>query len=493
MKISAQKSDILSFKGDLIAAGLHDGKIATDTPLGAIDKKLKGEIAELIKKENFKGAPGQAKLIYVKGRLTPSYVLIVGLGDAKKFTLDVARKCGASIQSAARQVGAHSAAAEIAGAGLNGLSAAECAQAITEGALLNSYAFSRYKKQEPAALKSLALIVGEKTSVLAIGKAVTTAELLAEGVCLARDMINTPASDMTPKTLADQAKKSRGVTTRVHDLNAIRRMKMGSFLSVAQGSTKNPPYFIEMHYRPKGKAKKRVAIIGKGVTFDTGGYSIKPAKSMETMKDDMSGAAAVISVMSIISRLSPDVEVSAYVAATENMVDGFAQRPGDICTAMDGTTIEVLNTDAEGRLTLADAILYAKKNKPDYVIDMATLTGACMVSLGLLYSGIMGNDDELVAKLIDSGKQSGENIWRLPLPEEYKEEIKSPVADLKNVGGAWGGTLTAGLFLEHFAAGTKWAHIDVAGPAWTDKPLPYTPRGGTGIMVRTIARFLSGF
>lgn len=492
MKISAQKLDVLTFKGDLVAVGLADGKIAAGTALSTIDKKLKGEIAALIKKENFKGAPGQAKLVYVKGRLAPSYVLVVGLGDSKKFTLDVARKCGAAIQGVSRQIAAVTAASEVLGAEFGGFTAADCAQALCEGFLLNSYSFTRYKKTEANAFKSLTLAAGVATAAI-LNKAAAHAELLAEAVCLARDLVNTPANDMTPKALAGIAKKLRGVSVRVHDLNAIRRLKMGSFLSVAQGSTMNPPCFIEMHYKPKGKAKKRVAIVGKGVTFDTGGYSIKPAKSMETMKDDMAGAAAVISVMSIVARLSPKVEVSAYVAATENMVDGLAQRPGDVCTAMDGTTIEVLNTDAEGRLTLADAILYAKKKNPDYVVDMATLTGACMVSLGLLYSGIMGNDDDLIANLIDCGKRSGENIWRLPLPEEYKEEIKSPVADLKNIGGPWGGTLTAGLFLEHFAGKTKWAHIDIAGPAWTDKQLPYTPRGGTGIMVRTISRFLSGF
>lgn len=488
MKITSLKTDPLALKGDLVAVGFSDGKIAKGSTLERADKILGGELTELIKNENLKGTPAQTKLVYAKGRLNFTYLLLVGLGESKKATLDVLRRCGAAIQAAAKQINAQSIVCEPLGSGIKSLAEPDRVQAISEGALLNAYAFSRYKKPEPAALKSLT-IAGAHA---AAAKSVARAELLAEAVSLARDLINTPASDMTPKALAEQAQKAEGIKVRVHELADIKKLKMGSFLSVALGSTKNPPCFIEMHYAPT-RAKKKIAIIGKGVTFDTGGYSIKPAKAMETMKDDMSGAAAVIAFMSIIARLKPDVAVSGYVAATENMVDGLAQRPGDICTAMDGTTIEVLNTDAEGRLTLADAILYARKESPDCIIDMATLTGACMVSLGLLYSGIMGNDESLIKKLIASGKTCGENLWHLPLPEEYREELKSPIADLKNIGGAYAGTLTAGLFLQHFVGDTKWAHLDIAGPAWTDKPLPYTPRGGTGAMVRTLAEFIDKF
>jgi leucyl aminopeptidase len=229
------------------------------------------------------------------------------------------------------------------------------------------------------------------------------------------------------------------------------------------------------------------------VTFDSGGLSIKPAKSMETMKDDMSGAAAVIGLMSIIKELNPKVAVSGYIAATENMVDGFAIRPGDILTAMSGKTIEVLNTDAEGRLTLADAMHYALRGKPDIMIDMATLTGACLVALGLQYSAILGNDQPLIDSLIQSGNDTGEKVWQLPLAEEYRDQVKSPVADLKNTGGSYAGTITAALFLEAFVGKTKWAHLDIAGPAWSDSPLVLGPQGGTGVMVRTLARYLAGF
>lgn len=494
MKISVKSQDLAAAQTDIVAVTFVDGKIQKNSPLDKINKALSGDIEKILAKEKFKGTPAQSKLLHTGGRLNATYVLILGLGEKKNFNLDTIRKCGAAIQGVAKQVHAETVAAEIPAYGFKGVGADDVAQALAEGVLLAGYSFDRYKKNpEKSELKELALHVAKAGFAGRAQKGVAEAELLAEAVNLARDMINTPSNDMTPEALAKTAQGLKGIRTKIHNLAQIEKLKMGSFLSVGHGSLKNPPYFIEMHYTPKAKPKKKVALIGKGVTFDTGGYSIKPAKSMETMKDDMSGGAAVIALMSILPRLAPSVAVSGYVAATENMVDGHAQKPGDICQAMDGTTIEVLNTDAEGRLTLADAILYAKKAEPDYMIDMATLTGACLVSLGLLYSGLMGNDEDLQNKILQASKFTGENMWRLPLPEEYREDLKSPVADLKNIGGAYGGTLTAGLFLDHFAKGVKWAHLDIAGPAWTDKPLPYTPRGGTGVMVRTMARFLKQF
>lgn len=494
MKISVKSQDLLTAKADIVATTFVDGKIQKNSPLDKINKALAGDIEKILTKEKFKGTPAQSKLIHTGGRISATYVLVLGLGDKKNFDLDTIRKCGATIQGVAKQIHAEAIAVEIPGYGFKGVNIDDAAQAFSEGLLLASYSFDRYKKSpEKAELKEVTLHCAEAGKVARAEKGVDEAVFLSEAVNFARDMVNTPSNDMTPEALAKAAQGLKGIRTKIHNLAQIEKLKMGAFLSVGLGSLKNPPYFIEMHYTPKGKAKKKVAIIGKGVTFDTGGYSIKPAKSMETMKDDMSGAAAVIALMSILPKLAPNVAVSGYVAATENMVDGFAQKPGDICQAMDGTTIEVLNTDAEGRLTLADAILYAKKQEPDYIIDMATLTGACLVSLGLLYSGLMGNDEDLQNKILQCGKFTGENMWILPLPEEYREELKSPIADLKNIGGPYGGTLTAGLFLDHFAKGVKWAHIDIAGPAWTDKPLPYTPRGGTGVMVRTLARFLKQF
>lgn len=490
-KISVETKNLLGARADLLVVNLHDGKINKASFLDKIDKQLRGEIAKLLKKESFKGLAGTSKLIYTGGRLKAHYVLILGLGDEAKFTLETARRCGATLRGMAEQIKAARVVSAAHGGHLKGMDKGACAQAVVEGFLLSAYKFTNYTKPAEYAVKELALLCPDRTKLASVKKGVTRARTLARGVWLARDLINTPAADMTPLALAAVARKCRGVRTRIHNLSAIKRLKMGAFLGVARASTANPPAFIEMHYRPRGKARKKIAIVGKGVTFDSGGLSIKSAKSMETMKDDMSGAAAAIGLMAIIRALAPKVAVSSYVAATENVIDGFAIRPGDIVRAMNGKTIEVLNTDAEGRLTLADAMTYAQRYKPDVLIDMATLTGACLVALGMNYSAIMGNDQKLIDDLIEAGKTTGEKLWQLPLVEEYKDQIKSPIADFKNIGGAYAGTITAGLFLENFAGKTQWVHIDIAGPAWSDSPQPLGPQGGTGVMIRTLARFLA--
>lgn len=491
MKFYVEARDVLSLKGDLLVVNMHDGEINKGTFLEAVDRKLKGEIRELIRREEFKGTSGTSKLVYTRGRLGVNYLLILGLGDEKKYSIDHARKCGATLRAVADQIKAKTVLSAAHGGHLKNQDKPSCAQAVVEGIILSAYKYSRYlKNNNGSKIASVGILCPDPKVRKKVGEAIKQAELITRGVYLARDLVNTPALDMPPNELARQAKKIKGVRVKVHNLSQIKKLKMGAFLGVAAGSTVNPPCFIEMHYKPKRKPKKKIAIIGKGVTFDSGGLSIKPAKSMETMKDDMSGAAAVIGLMSIIKDLAPDVSVSGYIAATENMVDGHSIRPGDILTAMDGTTIEVLNTDAEGRLTLADAMTYALRAKPDIMIDMATLTGACLVALGLQYSAILGNDKDLLTDLIAAGNVAGEKIWELPLVDEYRDQIKSPIADIKNTGGSYAGTITAALFLERFVGKTKWAHLDIAGPAWTDAPLPLDPRGGTGVMVRTLARYL---
>lgn len=493
MKISVDAKNSLQKQTDLLVAFVSEKQSKNPSSFfKKLDQKFSSKISQRFKKEDFKFEKMSSKLIFASASVPCDYVMIIGLGDVKKLTKEDFRKLGSKIYDQAVSINATSLSIEVPEDKDAVVSQTQAASALAEGLVLSTYKFDRYLKKETNKLKSADFHCDTK-AVNEIKKEISRVELLSQGVFLTRDLINTPARDMTPKALADHAKKLPGVTTRIHNLAAIKKMKMGAFLSVAQGSSKNPPYFIEMHYKPKTKAKKKIALIGKGVTFDTGGYSMKPPKGMETMKDDMAGAAAVIGLMSIISKLNPSVEVSGYVAATENMVDGFAQVPGDVCTAMNGKTIEVLNTDAEGRLTLADALHYANKKNPDYMIDLATLTGACMVALGTRITGLMGNDDDLIEKIKTASDATGESVWQLPLPAEYDESLKSPIADLKNIGGPYGGTLTAGLFLQHFVGKTKWAHLDIAGPSWTDSKLPYTPRGGCGVMVRTLAEFLNSF
>lgn len=491
MKISAVAANPVSIGGDILVLGYSADKKAKNSHFNTINQKFKKHLSTIIKNESYKAATGELKLIATHAYGNFDYVLLVGLGEESKFTTDAVRTAFARLPGIITQIKAKSVVSAIISEEFKSIHASDTVQAAVEGLLLSQYKFSRYLKKPEKDAVSVQFAGLSSQDLARSKKAIDHAVLLSDGVYLARDLVNTPSNHMTPAELAATAKKLKGVSVKIHNLAQIKKMKMGAFLSVAQGSTMNPPFFIEMHYKPKTKAKKKVAIIGKGVTFDTGGYSLKPPKSMETMKDDMAGAAAVIGLMSIITRLDVKHEVSCYVAATENMVSGFAQKPGDICTSMSGKTIEVLNTDAEGRLTLADAMTYALKRKPDYMIDLATLTGACLVALGLEYTGLMGNDQELMDKIIASGQMTGEKLWQLPLAEEYRGELKSPIADLKNIGGSYAGTITAALFLEHFVEKTKWAHLDIAGPSWTDSGKSYIPRGGTGVMVRTLAHFLN--
>lgn len=485
MTVTAIDKVNLTEKCDLLVLGFSK-KISKDSLFKKFDAKLKGDLSKLIKKNELKGKAGESKLVYTKGKLNADYVLLCGLDDA---TLEDFRNTGSCIHKTAHANKLTT--ATIAVLDESSVDAGEAAGALTEGLDLGSYQFDEFFKKKPKKTNLKSKIYADSKNIKAARAAIKQAKVVCEGVNLARDLVNLPAYNMTPVELGKRAQKLSGITVKVHNYAAIKKMKMGAFLSVARGTTEHPPVLIEMHYKPKTKAKKKIALVGKGVTFDTGGYSLKPPKAMDTMKCDMAGAAAVIGLMSTLAKTQPNVEVSGYVAATENVVSGHAQKPGDVCIAMDGTSIEVMNTDAEGRLTLADALLYAQKQNPDVMIDMATLTGACMVALGQDYSAIMANNQELAQELLSISEGTGENLWQLPLPDAYKKQLKSPIADLQNIGGPYGGTITAGLFLKHFVKDkVKWAHLDIAGPSFLDAPKPYCPKGGTGVMVRTLSKYV---
>ena len=321
-----------------------------------------------------------------------------------------------------------------------------------------------------------------------LSRALETVQNTVPGVFLARDLVNEPASVSTPTYLANQAKKladGNGLKTEVWGVNKIKAAKMHGLLAVSRGGPEEPR-FIKLSYTPSGKPKKKVALVGKGLTFDSGGLSLKPAKSMETMKIDMSGGATVLGTMRAIAALKPPVQVTGYVPSSENMPSGTAQKPGDIISYRNGKTVEVLNTDAEGRLILADALICAVEDKPDVIIDLATLTGACMVALGSQVAGLFSNNQKLTDDLLASSKETGEQLWPMPLVKEYKDDIKSSIADIKNIGGGYGGAITAALFLEEFVSDVPWAHLDIAGPAFSER----APRGGTGFGVRTLVQYV---
>jgi leucyl aminopeptidase len=370
------------------------------------------------------------------------------------------------------------------------------AQALTEGALLGLYRYDKLrevpKHEQRKRIDAITLLIERGSERAAVKHAIEKGEVIAEAVSLTRDLITGPSNIVTPTYLANQARaiaRQHRLACRVIPFSQLKRLGFGGIVGVAQGSA-HPAQFIVLDYRP-ARAKATFALCGKGITFDTGGISIKPSAKMEQMKYDMSGAAAVLGIMQASARLRLPYRVVGIIAATENMPSGTAQKPGDVVTTLSGKTIEVINTDAEGRLVLSDCLHYAKRYKPDCVVDLATLTGACIVALGAEAIGLMTKNERLAARINQAGKVTHERVWRLPLWDEYAEQLKSDIADIKNVTDTGqAGTVTAAKFLETFAEGLPWAHLDIAGTAWVDQDKPYIPKGAVGIGVRLLLELM---
>jgi leucyl aminopeptidase len=477
-------------KADILVLPVREKKL--DEPaIRALDRRLKGNFRERLQKSKFTGAEGSALLYSTAGLLPAAHILLIGLGKEGEIAADTWRKAGARLAKEASGIGAEEVAFFFAPDGHS----EDVAGAIVEGILLASYQFNKYRSNSkaPASIKTLTLFSPGLRRSIAVEKSIQTVEKIVPGVFLARDLINEPPSITTARFLGEQAQRhcrGRGLSVEVWKKNKIEAMNLAGLLAVNRGSQEEPR-FIVMHYMPRGKPRKHVAWIGKGITFDSGGLSLKPAKSMETMKLDMAGGAAVIAAMSRLPHLDLDIEVTGYVPATDNLPGGNAQKPGDVIRYLNGKTIEVLNTDAEGRLILADALALAAKQKPDYMITLATLTGACVVALGSEVAGIFSNHQPLADQLLRCARESGEKLWQLPLVKDYRELIKSSVADIKNVGGPHGGAITAALILQEFVDDVPWAHLDIAGPAFAEGDSGVSPKGGTGFGVRTLLKFLS--
>ncbi|WP_419919853.1 leucyl aminopeptidase [Candidatus Poriferisocius sp.] len=438
----------------------------------------------------FEAKPGQVEI--VSGADRP--VAVVGLGPPGQVTAAVVRRAGAELARSAKRL--RRITVSVLDAVHSELDRREALRALAEGMVLGSYSYGAFKT-EPAPNKlATVTIIGPG------GRAVTAAlergRRVAEAVCFARDLVNEPGGSLTPARfagIAQEVAEREGLEVSVLDLDGIREAGLGGLLGVNRGS-EQPPRFVEVGYTPAPEVECRgsVALVGKGLTFDAGGLSIKTGTGMMTMKCDMSGGAAVLGVMSAISSVAPPVRVTGYIPMTDNMLGGDATRPGDVLTMANGKTVEVLNTDAEGRLVLADALSVACRTEPDAVVDLATLTGACMVALGPRVAGLMGNNEVWVDQLADAAERTGERVWRLPLPEDYRSQLESPVADMKNIGGPHGGALVAGLFLSNFVAkGIPWAHLDIAGPAFTDSEDGEITKGGTGFGVRLLLDTLERF
>ena len=427
-----------------------------------------------IDRDKFEGKLGQTYLLQTYGQIPAQKILVTGCGKRDEFGENEVRTAVYKSVKKLQQMHAKTAAFDFETGFDYGKSAAI-------GAMLADYAFDKYKSEK-------ATRVDEITFGNVLEDSVNAGKSFGNAMKLTRDLANEPAAFATPSKLAEIAQNLEGITTEIYDKDEIQRMGMGAFLAVSKGSVQ-PPKFIHMKYTGKN-VKKKIAIIGKGLCFDSGGMDLKPPSSMLTMRDDMSGAACVLGVMSVLKDFNPDVEVHGIIAACENMASGSAYKPGDILTAKNGKTIEVDNTDAEGRLTLADALVYACELGVDEVIDIATLTGACMVALGTSVAGIMGNDDEMMHKIIETGKNLGEKFWQLPMYKEYFNSLKSDIADMKNTGSRYGGASAAGVFLQEFVKDVKWAHIDIAGTAFLEKPESEFIKGATGAGVRTLLSYI---
>ena len=448
-------------------------------------------LLSLVTRAGFRGAANETVLLPDKGR----WVLAVGLGKPKHLSLDSVRQFAGTAARTVRARGLKRLALPVLTERSLGAPAV-VAQALTEGALLGLYRYDKLRKvpkhEQTRRIDGITLVTERAGDVAAVRRAVEKAQVLAEAVSLARDLINGPSNIVTPTYLANQARalaKQLRLKCTVIAFPRLKRLGFGGIVGVSQGSA-HPAQFIVLDYRP-ARAKATFALCGKGITFDSGGISIKPSAKMEEMKYDMSGAAAVLGAIKAAATLKLPLRIVGIIAASENLPSGTAQKPGDVLTTLSGKTVEVINTDAEGRLVLADCLHYAKRYKPDCVVNLATLTGACVVALGAEAIGLMSKDERLAARLSQAGKVTHERVWRLPLWDEYAPMLKSDIADLKNVTDTGqAGTITAAKFLEAFAEGLPWAHLDIAGTAWTHKDQAYVPKGAVGVGVRLLIELM---
>ncbi|MFA5885794.1 MAG: leucyl aminopeptidase [Acidimicrobiia bacterium] len=484
-----------SQRADAVRADLLVVPAGPDGPLGAaaaaLTRALGPDIDAVTTVAGFEGKPGQTVLVATGGRLPAAAVLLVGVGEPAKVTVDGLRRAGAALARAASKV--RTVATSLVDAAPKAIAPADAAQALAEGVLLGAYQFLEHKSQATAtALRRVSVLDGRAE----VRRGLDRGAAIGRAATHARDLVNEPAGSQSPAEFAAGARRylaRSGVTVQVLTEAQIRAQRMGGVIGVGQGSTR-PPRFLKIAYVPARPAPGHLALVGKGVVFDSGGLSLKPPGGMETMKTDMSGAAAVVAAMSVLRAVGVRNRVTAYVPLVENMPSGTAIRPGDVLTFRNGKTVEVLNTDAEGRLILADALALAVDDKADAIVDLATLTGACVVALGEKIAGLMGNHDGWSDQVRAAADRAGESVWPLPLPSEYRKMLDSEVADLKNVSsGGYGGALTAGIFLQQFVGDRPWVHLDIAGPSRAPSDDGYLTKGGTGFGVRTLVELVAGF
>ena len=457
------------------------------------DGAVQSVAADLLASGELTGKPFEVNLLHKPAGLKAKRLLLISGGPAKKFTSYELRRVAGTAVRTLKTRGIRSCAF----IAPSSIPAEEAVKAIVEGALVGNFDPDYYRSdRKDQKIDALTIVTGGNADHTALEKTAQEAQIIGESQNFTRDLVNEPSNRMTPTILAERAKKmcqEVGLKCEVYGADKIKELKMGAFWSVAQGSDE-PPALIVMTYEPAGSpAKPVLGLVGKGITFDTGGISIKPADGMEKMKYDMAGGATMIGAMRAIAMLKPKVKVIGIVCATENMPSGKAQKPGDVQIAMSGKSIEIINTDAEGRLVLADGLFYARQLGCTHLVDAATLTGAVVVALGYTNVGVFANDDAIYDRLHKANAEAGEKMWRLPLDDEYKDNIKSTIADIVNSGGRWGGAINAAMFLREFAEDTPWIHLDIAGTAWMEEKKPWIAKGPSGIALRSLVEFVKSF
>ena len=502
MEVNVQQGDIRAAMVDAIIVNLFDDVKKPAGGTGAVNQAMDNGIGEVIESGDITGKLGETIVLYPRGVIPAKRVIVVGLGSRDEMSLERVREASGAAIKRARSVGASTVATIVHGAGIGGLGVADAAQAVVEGSLLAVYKYDAPRSIEPPTpeneIESLTLIEFDDTKLQDIEDGAEDGQIMADMVYLARNLVNQPSNVATPSAIADaavQTGRGYGMQTKAHDEKWMKEEGMGLALAVTQGA-RQPARFIVMEHKPRGlPSEGPIVLVGKGVAFDTGGYSLKSGSGMLGMKGDMGGAAAVIGAMGAIARLDLPIHVVGIVPTVENVVSETAFKPNDVFVAKNGVSVEIISTDAEGRLILADGLGYADTLDPVAVIDVATLTGGKMVALGNRTQGLFCNDDKLSADLIDAGEKCGEPLWRMPLDKTYDRQLKSDVADIKNTGGRMASSVTAARFLAHFAGDWPWAHIDIAGAELSaggpnETPRSYVPKGATGVLVRTLVEYV---
>jgi leucyl aminopeptidase len=492
MEIKVVVGDIATQQVDAILVNLFEGLEHPGGATAAVDKALDGAISQLIADGEIKGKLNEITVIHTLGKILPKRVIVIGLGKQADLKTNRIRSVIASACREMRSLGVKRAATIVHGAGAGGIASEKAAQVIAEGAIMGLYTFRRHMSEKPDSaskeIDELLIVERDQSKVAELERGIRCGRIISQAANMTRDMVNEPANYMTPSDMAEVAHRlagEQGLECTILEKEEMARMGMGGLIGVAQGSVQ-PPKFIILKYKGDPASKKTLGLVGKGITFDSGGISIKPSEGMGEMKGDMAGGATVMSVIKAIAELKLKLNVTALIPATENLPSGSAIKPGDVLKALNGKTIEIISTDAEGRLILADALSYGRKLELSPMIDVATLTGACHIALGDYCSGAFTNNQELVDKLINAGKSAGEYVWQMPMFEEYKEQNRSDVADVKNSGGRYGGAITAAQFLAEFSEDTPWVHLDIAGTDRAESNRGHLVKGATGVMVSTL-------